>query len=199
MKSIYILLTRSQTYVSRLIHLTTSDPYTHVSISFDRTLQPLYGFARKRANRPLPAGLRFEPLNDGFYRKNRNIPCALYELTVGDDVYQRAKQLVETMMRNADWYRYNVLGLFLCGLNIPLSRKRYFFCAEFVGYVLQQSRAVKLPKQTSLMHPMDYTHLENVSCRFQGTLGGLAAFYNAERSCQMPSQTILPRTQRLIN
>ena len=101
MKSIYILLTRSETYVSKLIHLTTSDPFTHVSISFDRSLQPLYGFARKTPRRALPAGLRTEPLNEGYYRQHRDIPCAVYEFQVSDDVYWRAKRLVDEAQAQA--------------------------------------------------------------------------------------------------
>ena len=34
-KSVYILLTRSGTWFSRLIHLATDDSYTHASIGLD--------------------------------------------------------------------------------------------------------------------------------------------------------------------
>ena len=43
MKSIYLLLTRSDTYVSKTIGLATSDKYTHISISFEETLANFYG------------------------------------------------------------------------------------------------------------------------------------------------------------
>ena len=58
MKSIYLLLTKSDTYVSKTIGLATSDKYTHISISFEETLEPLYSFARKYKRTPLPAGIR---------------------------------------------------------------------------------------------------------------------------------------------
>lgn len=38
-RSVYILLTRSDTYFSRLIHLLTDEDYTHVSICLDADLQ----------------------------------------------------------------------------------------------------------------------------------------------------------------
>ena len=190
MKSIYILLTRSETYISKLIHLTTADAYTHVAISFDRSLQPLYGFARKSLRRPLPAGLRTEPFLDGFYREHRDIPCAVYEFPVSDEAYRRARQMVDDMMQNADWYRYNLLGLFLCAMNIPFSRKRYFFCAEFVGYILQNSQAVILPKEISLMHPVDYAMLPGAYCLFEGSLRDLVA----RRS---PPAGIIPLRRRI--
>ena len=79
MKKIYILLTKSDTWVSHLIKLVTNDTYTHASISFEPDLQPMYSFSRKFVNLPLPAGLRMEPLDRGFYKKYSYIPCALYE------------------------------------------------------------------------------------------------------------------------
>ena len=41
MKNIYILLTRSRTILSRLIHLATNDTYTHASIAWDDELTTL--------------------------------------------------------------------------------------------------------------------------------------------------------------
>ena len=68
MKSIYILLTKSDTWVSRIIKLATDDKYTHASISFEENLQPLYSLSRKFVNMPLPADLRTEPLTKVFFR-----------------------------------------------------------------------------------------------------------------------------------
>ena len=43
MKSIYIMLTRSETVLSKLVHFVTKDTYTHASISFDHDLVTFYG------------------------------------------------------------------------------------------------------------------------------------------------------------
>lgn len=173
MKSIYILLTKSDTYISKIIQLTTADAYTHASVSFEKGLQPLYSFSRKHVNIPLPAGLRHEPLHIGFFQKYNDIPCALYELRVSDAVYNAAKREVEQMMQDASFYRFSVLGLLLCRLNIPFHRRRYFFCSEFVSEVLHRSNALCLPKDTSLMRPNDYTDIPELFCRFRGKLNTL--------------------------
>ncbi len=170
MKSIFILLTKSDTYVSKIIKLTTSDTYTHVSISFDESLQPLYSFSRKFVNLPLPAGLRTEPLTKGFYKKYDYIPCALYELKVEDEIYAAAKQQVEKMMVKAPIYRFSVIGLILCRLGIPFHRQRHYFCSEFVSEVLHRSNALLLPKEPCLMRPNDYTKIPGLSCLFEGQL-----------------------------
>lgn len=68
--SIYILLTRSGTWFSRLIHLVTSDCYTHASIGLDGPSGPFYSFARRYEHFALPAGLVEE--RPGV--RNRQIP-----------------------------------------------------------------------------------------------------------------------------
>ena len=173
MKKIYILLTRSGTLVSQLINLATSDPYTHVSLSFEPDLQPMYSFSRKFVHLPLPAGLRVEPLDTGFYKKYDSIPCALYELNVTDDVYQNAKNEVERMMQDAKHCPFNLVGLLLCQMQIPFHRENQYFCSEFVSEVLARSHALPMPKVPSLMRPNDYAHLPQLCCRFQGRLNEL--------------------------
>ena len=65
-RSVYILLTRSDTYFSRLIHLLTAEDYTHVSICLDADLQHFYSFGRKSDIFMFPAGFaagrRFSPV-----------------------------------------------------------------------------------------------------------------------------------------
>lgn len=175
MRKIYILLTRSDTWVSRLIGLATNDTYTHASISFEPDLQPMYSFSRRFVHLPLPAGLRAEPLDSGFYKKYDSIPCALYELSVTDKVYDAAKNEVERMMQNAGRCPFNLAGLILCRMQIPFHRENQYFCSEFVSEVLTRSHALVTPKAPSLMRPNDYTHLHQLVCRFEGRLNELTA------------------------
>ena len=99
-----------------------------------------------------------------------SIPCALYELKVDDETYEKAKNHVDDMMENADCYRYNVLGLILCRMNIAYDRKRRYFCSEFLSEVLEKSNAIEHPKHPSLMRPADYTNIDGINCLFDGKL-----------------------------
>lgn len=173
MKTIYILLTRSNTILSKIVHLITRDSYTHVSISFDKSLQPLYSSSRKNGETLFPAGPCKEHFHKGYYKKNPLIPCALYELQVSDDVYQTAQAEVQNIIDNADDYSFNIWGLLLCRLNIPFHRKGHFFCSQFVGEILQRSQALELPKDTSLMRPVDYMKIPELDCRYRGWLRDL--------------------------
>ena len=171
MKSIFILLTRSHTLLSRLIGGLTGDPYTHVSIAFDKGLTVLYSFARRWASLPLPAGLVCERLDAGYYGRHGKIPCALLELQVSDEVHARAQERLEHMLSDARAYKYSILGLAMCKLNRPYRRQRYYFCSQFVGELLVFSGALTLPKPSCLMRPTDYDLLgKQVVCRYRGAL-----------------------------
>lgn len=172
-KSLYLFLCSSQTYVSRVIRLTTDDVYTHISLSFVDDLSLMYSFARKNIKYPLPAGFIYENIQDGFFNLNKTMPCALYEIQVDEDVYVQARRYVAEMKRHGDDYRYNILGLFLCRMHISYPRERHYFCSQFVSEILTQSQAVTLPKVPSLMHPSDFTKLPELECLFTGTVAEL--------------------------
>lgn len=174
MKSIYILLTKSDTILSKIVHFVTNDTYTHAAISFDENLDTLYSSSRKNGRTLFPAGPCREYLHSGYYKRHKWIPCAVYELQVNDAVYEKAKWEVEQIMANAEQYRFNIIGLLLCQFNIPYHRKYYFFCSQFVSEVLHRSHAMNLPKDTSLMKPSDYTRLPELLCRFRGYMDELS-------------------------
>ena len=114
MKDIYLLLTKSDTFISKAIYLMTQDSYTHISISFEENLQPMYSCARKYTYSPIPAGIRNESFEKGFYNKNQHIPCALYKLTVKKEIYYKAKFILESILNHSQDYKYNLMGLILC-------------------------------------------------------------------------------------
>ena len=175
MKTIYILLTRSETLLSKIVHFMTADTYTHASIAFDADLKMLYSSSRKNGHSLFPAGPCTESLYGGYYKRHPQIPCAVYELQVSDETYEKAKLEVKQIMVAADQYHFNIIGLLLCKFNVPYHRKRYYFCSQFVSEVLHRSKAITLPKDTSLMRPSDYMWLPELLCRFQGYLNELAA------------------------
>ena len=173
MRTVYVVLTKSDTYLSRFIHFITKARYTHASLSFDEKLQPLYSFSRFQPFPPLPAGLHHESFEVGFFKKYSYIPCAVYKIDVDDYTFEKAKNEVDAMLQNAEYYRFSILGLVLCGCRIPLKRKRYYFCSQFVSYILETANIVELPYSPTLMRPSDYTKIEKLECIFEGKLNEL--------------------------
>ena len=69
-----------------------------------------------------------------------------------DEAYARARR-ADHMMAHGNLYRFNVLGLALCGLHIRRKRAATYFCSQFVSEVLEKSGSMQLPKHSTLMHP----------------------------------------------
>lgn len=180
MKTIYILLTRSGTLLSNLVYAVTGANYTHASLAFDEDLSCLYSSTRKNGYTMFPAGPSREYLNRGVFRLRENVPCALYALDVSDEAYTRARRRAEHMMAHGSLYQFNVIGLALCGMHIRWKRRRHYFCSQFVSEVLEKSGAMELPKHSTLMHPNDYTTLQDLHCVYEGRLSGLPQRQNMD-------------------
>lgn len=168
-RTIYILLTRSGTWFSRLIHFATRDSYTHASIGLDGPSGPFYSFARKYRHFALPAGLVEEQVT--VHR--RAIPCCLYSLTVSEDTYFRLRRQLRSMYAQREEYRYSVLGVFACYFNLSLQRRHHFFCSQFVAGLLEDCGAVELPKPPTLVRPVDLCQLKDLHPVHQGALEGI--------------------------
>ena len=173
MPNIYVLLTRSQSLLSRMIHRFTGDSFTHVSLALDGQLQTLCSFARRYSHTPLPAGLVHEDLYNGYFDHHRYIPCRLYALQIDEQKYENVSHSVQRMMEQSAAYRYDIHGLIRCRLGMESNREKHFFCSMFVASVLYNAGALDLPKTPSLMRPQDFTGLAELSCIYEGRLSGL--------------------------
>lgn len=170
-RTVYILLTRSGTWFSRLIHLATQDRYTHASIGLDGPAGPFYSFGRKYEHLVLPAGLVEEQVTP----RRRAVPCCLYELRVSEDTYLRLRRRLDAMYARREEYGYNLLGAFACYFDLPLQRRRHYFCSQFVAALLEDCGALELPKPPTLLRPADFCRVAELRPVHQGPLEGILA------------------------
>lgn len=173
-RTVYILLTRSQTWFSRLIGLATAGEFTHASIGLEGPTGRFYSFARKHPRTALPAGLVEERAGRGFFSLHPGIPCALYALEVSSESYATLERLVAGMYAHRREYRYNLLGALACFFHLGLRRQRHYFCSQFVAEALVQAGAAKLDKPAALVRPMDLCRLERLRRVADGPVGALA-------------------------
>lgn len=180
MPNVYVLLTRSQTLLSRLIHAFTGDAYTHASIAYDDELRTLCSFARRNPHLPLPAGLVREDLFDGYFERNRYISCALLALKLDAQAHAEMRDAISGMLRRQRTYRYDLKGLLFCKLGIEHRRRGRYFCSMFVAEILQNCGAIDRAMEPSLMKPQDFLGISGFSCIYRGRLSGLM---HASRGC----------------
>ena len=166
---IYIVLTRTNTIVSRLIRLFMKDEYTHASIALDRDLRNMYSFGRKYIYNPFIGAFRREYIDKGVYKLQKAVPCIVLEVEVTEQQYQKAQSIINQFISNSHLYKYNYKGLIYNLFNIETYYDKRFLCSEFVYYVLNQSGIVDFNIPRNLVRPQS---LLNVTSKivFKGDL-----------------------------
>ena len=165
-KNISILLTEYSDRFSKLTQLFTASKYTHASIGIEEHNDRFYSFLTK--------GFRTE--KPGIFAKftNSGKSCALYNLEVTEDVYDKVKAQLDEFKNNSKQYRYSFFGTILCFLRIPHKFKHRYFCSQFVAEILSSSGAIELNKRPSLYQPKDFAKEPRLLLCFTGTLEELA-------------------------
>lgn len=168
MKQVYIVLTYTGTIPARIIKFYTRKIYSHVSISLDRDLKEMYSFARLNPYNAFIAGFIHEEIDTGTFKRFRNTRCVVYCLKITDEQYDIIKNTIEYVKENRKKYKFNMLGLFLVSLHIRRIRKYFFYCAEFVRYVLQEAQlGENLPE---IIKPEDFKSLDGLTLEYEGLL-----------------------------
>lgn len=158
---LYVVLTRTNTILSRLIHLVKRDDYTHAAISLDKELTSMYSFGRKYVYYPFMGRFKQEEINGGLYKLHKRIPCVLLEIEVTQAQYEKAQQLVSHFISHRDHYKYNYRGLLHSFFNIAACQEDRFLCSEFVYHILKESGIVDLKMPRNLVRPQSFMALES--------------------------------------
>lgn len=171
--AVYILLIRTNTCFSRLIHRVTGAEFTHASLSLEPGSGVLYSFARRHTHLPLPAGFTQERVNRGLMGSNPQIPCALYRIEISPEIRRRIEEQLDEMRTRQKQLKYSLLGAILCWLHRPQWRKDRYFCSQFVAQLLAETGAIQLQKPASLYHPCDFLQQPEAELCYHGILRDL--------------------------
>lgn len=168
MKKIYIILASSPTYLSRIIKAYTKDEYSHSSISLDKELNEMYSFGRLNAYNPFFGGFTQESVDFGTFKRFKKSNVEIYSLEVTESQYKRIKRTIERVEKNRKDYSFNVVGLFAVAFNKKIQVENHFYCAEFVKYVLENSKIdTGLP---NLIRPECFRSMEGLNLEYTGRL-----------------------------
>jgi hypothetical protein len=150
-KQVYLLLTNTGSFLTKLIKLYTQKPYNHASIAIDSQLSEVYSFGRKTVRNPFIGGFVKEDVKAGLFKQ---ADCVIYSITVTEEQIQKLNHMFKKFEAKKKDYRYNFLGLFGVMFNIPIKRKNAFFCSQFVAFLLKESNIIDFDKPLSLITPM---------------------------------------------
>lgn len=168
MKKIYIILTYTGTFLSKVIKCYTGDEFSHVSIALDTDLNQMYSFGRLNPYNPFYGGFVHERINKGTFKRFSKTTARIYSLEIEEEQYEKLKEEIRQIKKVRREYRFNTIGLLAVGFKVRIKRDNYFYCAEFVKHVLEQAEIEKdLPP---LIRPDNFKKIENLKTEYEGLL-----------------------------
>ena len=172
-KHIYLVFTRTGTWLSRMICIFSNLKYPHAAISFDDRFTNMYSFGRLNPDNPFPGGFVVENLRDGVYRKFPDSECLIYKIEVSEEQHRSIREQIEEFLKEKEKYRYNFLGLFGVITNRPVKRKDRYFCSQFVAHILMNAGVFHSDKAPELVRPDDLFAVENKRLIYEGPVKGI--------------------------
>ena len=167
-KEAFLILSRTGTLPSNVIALFTRKKYSHVSISFDKTLNQMYSFGRLNPEKMLPAGFIEESIYDGVFAMFPKSKCLVYKLNITEEQYNNLQIEIHKFIQNQPKYKYSVKGAILAYSNKPYKKDYYYFCSQFVSEILINSGIFKTDKLPELIKPMDLLDIDNKTFIYEG-------------------------------
>lgn len=136
MKSIFVVVSKTQTKFGKVIRTVAKQNYNHAAISLDKEFTKLYAFARPSHHSVLLARLVQENAFRYTLGKNKYVPVAVFEVPVSDEEYEWIKSTIAKISRDSH-YIYNYMSIVTYPLLRGIKQRKAFTCVEFVAYLLQ--------------------------------------------------------------
>ncbi|HZX46038.1 MAG TPA: hypothetical protein VFF83_02085 [Clostridia bacterium] len=165
---IYLVFSKTGTWLSRALRMFVKTKYVHASISLDSSLKSMYSFGRLHADNPFSGGFVEENFNFGVFKKNRNCECIVYRIGVTQQQYDTLLNELINFLELRESYRYNFFGLFTAGMGVLLKREKYYFCSQFVSELLIKSGIISINRPPELIRPTDLLGIETKEKVFEG-------------------------------
>lgn len=164
--TIYIVLTKTGTLLSKAIGMYTGKEMNHASVSFDEELFEMYSFGRRQLNNPLSGGFLREDAERGLFE---TADCVIYRCKISHYQYLEMMKIVQYMYWNRDRYKYNFIGLFGVMMQKEVRRERAYFCSQFVAMLLKGG-GLKVCQNPALMTPHCIAQLPYLEKVYAGKL-----------------------------
>lgn len=159
---IYVVLQHSGSATAKFLRAMTKDEFTHVSLSFDPTLNEMYSFARRSMIVPFYAGFTQESKDRGLLKKYKDSKIQVLKLQIDTEKLANLKRTIEEMYAHKKEYKYSFKGVIMAYFNKEYPRDHYFYCSEFVKKMLVENDVVKEGVLPPVTKPIDFQKIEEL-------------------------------------
>jgi len=169
-KKIYIVISQTGTFLSRILRIITKSDYNHASISLCDDLSIMYSFGRRNPYNPFWAGFVTESVDFGTFKRFPRTKTIVLSIDIPTTVYNAMLEKLEYMQISKDDYSYNYLGLCLAAFKIHRHKKNCYYCSEFVKDFLLNFDVKGAEQLGEIVHPMDFIDIYGSNEIYSGIL-----------------------------
>lgn len=163
MGSVYVVLSRTGTILSRVISKITGDWYTHASVSLDDDLNTMYSFGRLWSYIPWIGGFVKESVAYGTMRRFCRADTLVMRIDVNAQKYDAISRYLATMYAERKKYHYNYWGLLLSRWKVRVRKCNRFYCSEFVTDCLERFGIIQRGELGKVVRPMELLKLRRIA------------------------------------
>lgn len=172
MKTIYIMLTSTDSVFCHLIKHYTHEPYAHVSLLFSQDFNYGYSFSRKKISNPFIGGF----MREDYVKWIAAFPgtqCQIYQLNISNPQYEKLTSLLSQFCMEQEKYKYNILGVVGRLFNLKIEPNYSYFCSQFVSYILSEAGILKFEQEPILTSAKDFRIHPDLQLIYEGYLNQL--------------------------
>lgn len=145
MKKMYIVLIRAHTGLGALARRVTHYPYTHIAVSFDRSMTDFISFSRRYHYFPFEAGITHEYRHYYAFGRHRGFRAKIFELSPDDEHYETVAEYIGAC-ESDKLMRFNLFSMatisVIGGFRIPHTEN----CMSFTSRCIELSGCAELKR-----------------------------------------------------
>lgn len=165
---VFIILSTGHTPLSHMITGVTGDEFTHATLSFDISLNPMYSFGTKKID-AMDLGFVKSYPKDRLWKMDENskpVAYSLFVTYVNKEQLEKMKNRLQLFLDHGDKMKYYFAGLVRNFLHIKSTSQAKWFCSEFVADIINAGKT--LDKHPSLYRPQQLKDVSDVEFVISG-------------------------------
>jgi hypothetical protein len=161
---VFIVFSKTGTWLSSLLSKIGNFKYMHSSISLKEDLSVMYSFGRINPNNPFLGGFVKESIYSGVYQFSKKNEIKVYKMTITKEQAKILQDEIAQFELQAKYYHYNFLGLMFIPFKIKYVRKHHYFCSQFISELLMKIAILDQSISPEWTSPSDL--IENLDLEF---------------------------------
>lgn len=135
-KKIYIVVSKTNTFLGKIIRAATRYDYNHASVAISSELYPMYSFARYHKNEPFFGGFVEESWKR-YIVNHRSVKVKIYKINLSEEQYKEVNHKIQNFVVNKDKYKYDIIGAILGIKRQQTLQNNKYTCVTFISELLK--------------------------------------------------------------